>query len=711
MPQSRPQQHAAIRPLLAVRAAGDNRAEVFIYGDIGESWFGESVTAKDFVEQIGSLKGHALDVRINSYGGSVSDGLAIYNALKRHDSEVAVTIDGVAVSIASLIAMAGSTVHMADNALLMVHAPWSLAMGNAVELRVAADVLDTYARAMATSYAAKTGKSIDDMLALLSDGVDHWYTAVEAVDAGFADAVAAPDETAAAAHGFQPALCGLGRYAARAPERIAAALRMPPAAAPMSTVSPTQPVAASTGVRVMPNANLSGTSAAPAAAASTPASAAAAPAASSDSDIMAQIKDRNARIQAKLEPFKDRPAIQALLAQAMADPAMSEQAVADRAMELLAAAAQPIGGASAVRVEHGASDHEKFVAGVQASLMARAGLAKDDPANNYRGYSLVEIARASVERAGRSTRDMSKLEVVGAGFTSTSDFPSLLSNIANKALLLGWGEAPETFDRWTRPGVLTDFKPTKRVDLNEFSALAVVPQDGEYKQGTIGDRGETITLATYGRLFGISRQSIINDDLGAFTRIPRKMGMAARRTIGNLVYAVLTSNPAMADGVALFNAAHNNLAGAGTVISTASVDAARQAIAKQKDPAGNVAALNIPMKYLIVPVALGGAGRQVANAEYEVGAATKNNTVPNYVRGLFEVVEDARLDAASAISWYAAADGQMFDTIEVAYLDGQQTPFLEQQDGWKVDGVEFKVRIDAGVKALDHRTLYKNPGA
>ncbi|MGE3773430.1 MAG: head maturation protease, ClpP-related, partial [Gammaproteobacteria bacterium] len=177
----------SVKPWYSIRARGARAAEVSIYGDIGESWSEESVTAAKFVREIGALDVEELTVRINSFGGSVSDGLAMYNAIKRHKAAVTVSIDGIAASIASLVAMAGDTVEMAENALLMIHAPWGAAIGNSAAMREFADTLDTWAAAMATSYAAKTGRDQAEMLALLSDGQDHWYSAEEARDAGFAD--------------------------------------------------------------------------------------------------------------------------------------------------------------------------------------------------------------------------------------------------------------------------------------------------------------------------------------------------------------------------------------------------------------------------------------------------------------------------------------------------------------------------------------------
>src|SRR5690606_21210394 len=198
-----------IAPLMRLQpmAGADDSYELLIYGDIGESWWGDSVTAQSVVQQLNELPASVatINVRINSYGGSVADGLAIYNALKRHSATKAVTVDGVAMSSASLIAMAGDTVHMPATSILMIHAPWGGIAGNAQELRDYAQVLDTYAEAMADAYVAKSGKERGDVLSLLQDGKDHYFTGEQAVEEGFADALVdateaddAPDENARA---------------------------------------------------------------------------------------------------------------------------------------------------------------------------------------------------------------------------------------------------------------------------------------------------------------------------------------------------------------------------------------------------------------------------------------------------------------------------------------------------------------------------------
>lgn len=419
--------------------------------------------------------------------------------------------------------------------------------------------------------------------------------------------------------------------------------------------------------------------------------------------VQAEAERRNT-IRAAFEKFGNVDGVSALSQACQDDLNCTPEQANAKLLAHLGKNSAPVAGGFVSTVE---DETDKKRAAASAALIARAGLGAQDTRNPYRGYTLYELARASLERAGFRTSGLDKMAVVAAAFTHTgSDFGNLLANVAEKAMLKGYEEAEETFQKWTVKGQLPDFKPARRVDLNTFPSLDKVPDGAEYKYATIGDRGETIQLATYGKLFGITRQGIINDDLDAFSKIPQRMGRGAIRTVGNLVYAVLTGNPTMSDGNALFHATHNNLL-SGAALSTASVDAMRVAMAKQTD--GAAAALNIRLANLLVPVALEGTAKVVRDSEFEVGAANRNNTTPNTVRGTFEVISDARLDLASATNWYGAASSATNDTIEVSYLDGIETPTLEQQGGWTIDGVEFKVRLDAGVKALDWRTLAKNP--
>jgi ATP-dependent protease ClpP protease subunit len=690
------------------QAAAASSAEIWIYADIGESWWKETVTAKDLCKEIADLDVDAITVRVNSFGGSVTDGLAIYNALKRHRAEVTVSVDGIAASIASLICMAGDRVEVAENARMMVHAPWVYALGNAKELREVADMLDGWAKSMAASYAKKSGKPVDDVMAWFEDGQDHWFSADEAVAEGLADvktdALPADDASARSklawakstqADNLASSLETLMQYqqaeqlARGLPlsRAIAAAIRNPnfaAAAAPQQekpTMTPEEKAAAE--AKRQEELKAAGQAAAAAEA------------------------KRQAEIRAAFAPHASTEGCGALLEQVLADTGCTIEQAKAKLLDIKGKGAEPVAGRHVVTLE---DEQDKRRAAMRASLEIRAGLGKNDTANPWRGHTLGEIARACLAAAGVRDVPGDKMGMIAMAFThSTSDFPLLLANVAQKAMMKGYDEADETFQVWTTPGSLPDFKVMSNVDIGSFPALRAVPEGAEYKYITIGERREQRVLATYGERFSITRQAVINDDLDAFARIPRKMGRAAIRTVGNLAYAVLTGNPNMADGVALFHANHGNTAAA-AVITTAAVDAMRVAMARQKDIGQTSGSLNIRLKTLIVPVAYEGTAKVVRDSEFEVvSAAPKNHTIPNSVRGTFDVVSDARLDdAAQPTNWYGAADGSMHDTVIVDYLDGQQTPTLEQQNGWAVDGAEFKVRMDAAAKALDWKTLQRN---
>lgn len=173
-------------------AAQPDAVDVLIYDEI--SWYG--VTAEDFVKDLQGISAKTINLRINSPGGSVFDGTAIYNALRAHPAKVVAHIDGVAASIASVIALAGDEVRMAANAFFMIHNPWGVTVGDAAEMRKMADVLDKIGGTLAATYSAKCGKPKDEVQALLD--AETWMTAEEAKAFGFVDVVEDSDADAKA---------------------------------------------------------------------------------------------------------------------------------------------------------------------------------------------------------------------------------------------------------------------------------------------------------------------------------------------------------------------------------------------------------------------------------------------------------------------------------------------------------------------------------
>ncbi len=684
------------------RSIGANSSitDVMIYDEIGEY----GVTAREFVNSIKRLD--AINLRINSPGGSVADGLAIYNAIRRHNGRVDAYIDGVALSMGSVVAMAAEQVHAAETALLMVHNPWTAAVGDAKEFRKEAEVLDKHASALVKAYSKKTGLSDDDIKSLMDD--ETWMDAEEAQQWGFVDGIYEGDKVAACVSKEIAA-----RYTKAPANRIEAENThigydsaketttgsCNPGFEPTETTENTQQSANSgdnTGGHKMPGQKDVGVKA-------------------DDIKNAAQeaTQAERVRVNGVKAAFKDVEGDFSGLIDKAIDDGDTVAEVQKRVEYLKSAGkgSQPISKDSSISA--GLDESEKFRSGVSNAIMSRSGLAKRDAGNEYNGMTMLELARASVRKSGQAMPG-NKMAVVAAAFThSTSDFTSILADVANRSMLRGFEEAEESFEAWTVKGSLSDFKQMSRVGTTALAALREVKEGGEFKSTTMGDYGETIQLATYGELFSITRQSIIDDNTQSFAAIPRKFGRAARRTVGDIAYSALTTNAAMSDTVDLFHADHNNLGASGTVITTDSVDAVRKAMMLQKGRDTAVTALNIRPKYLLCPVAISGQALTVQTSQTPITATANKQImgVNNIVANTFETITDARLDADDANDWYMIADPAQHDTIEVAYLDGNESPFLDQQNGWNVDGTEFKVRIDAAAAPMEYATMYKQAGA
>jgi phage major head subunit gpT-like protein len=367
-----------------------------------------------------------------------------------------------------------------------------------------------------------------------------------------------------------------------------------------------------------------------------------------------------------------------------------------------------------VRVEGlDGKESERRAAAVENALLHRfdpRGFQLTEQGREWRGMSLMEMGRAFLEAQGLRTRGLSRPEIAGlmltraGGMMSTSDFPAILANVANKTLRQAYEAAPQTFRLIVRVTTVPDFKEVSRVQLGEAPQLEKVNEHGEFKRGRMGEAAEKYAVATYGKVVAITRQVIINDDLNAFTRIPQAFGVQAANLESDLVWGQITANPAMADGVVLFHADHGNLANPGAAISVDTVSAGRVAMAGQTGVDGKTK-MNLDPAAFLVPKALQTKAEQFVG---QIFAAKTADKVPESLTRL-AIVAEARLDAASATSWYLAASVTQVDIIELAYLEGAQGVYTETRMGFDVDGVEVKVRMDVGAKVIDWRGLYKNP--
>ena len=658
-----------------IRAQAAGRVEIFLYDVIG----GWGITAQQFVtdcKEAGVFEASAVDLHIHSPGGDVMQGFAIFNTLSRLKAKVDIWVDGVAASMASMIVcLPGATVHMPENAWIMVHKPWGGIAGDSDEMRDYADWLDRNEALMLSAYMNKTGLGQEELEAMLK--AETWLNGAEAVEKGFADRLEPELQAAACVNENK-----LKDYQ-NMPEQIKH-LMTPRAEAPINQSPAPQTPAPQAQVpqpaqQQMGNIDIT------------------ALAAQLQQQMQAANTERTTAVSAVFEAF---PAFATLKAECIGDISCSAEQARSKLLNALAAGTTPSAGPGAVHIHAG--NGNLVGDSIRAAIMTRAGYAQAEKSNAYNGYTLRELARASlVDRGIGISSHSAPLAMVGLAFThSSSDFGNILMDVAHKAALMGWDEANETFDQWTRKGTLTDFKTAHRAGLESFPTLRKVRAGAEYKYVTLKDRGEPIALATYGELFSIDRQTIINDDMDMLTRIPMAMGGAARATVGDLVWAVLTSNPKMSDGKPLFHADHGNLIAAD--LSIDGLDDGRKAMLLQKSGERH---LNIRPAFALTPVAIESRANQLIKSA-SVPGADANSGINNPIQNFATVLSEARLDDSSPTDYYlSAAKGR--DTIEVAYLDGVDTPYLEQQQGFTVDGAAFKVRIDAGVAPLDWRSMVK----
>lgn len=361
-----------------------------------------------------------------------------------------------------------------------------------------------------------------------------------------------------------------------------------------------------------------------------------------------------------------------------------------------------------VSVTMGEAESDKFRAAAQDAVLMAAGIPVADAApgaQELRGHSMVELAREALQREGLKANFGDNMELARQAINSTSTFPAIMANLANKSVMVGFNEAETTYQIWAGKGSNRDFKEAARVALSEAGNLELVPEGGQFQQDFLGEASARTKVATYGKLFSLTRQAIINDDLGLFSKIATKYGSAAKRLVNKMVYAQLTGNVKMQDNIALFDTKHGNVAGTGEALSVKAIAKAITAMRRQKGITGD-ATLNITPKYLVVPPELEMVAYQIVNSTAAVDGA--NSGVVNPYKGRFVVVADAELTDPDA--WYLVADASQHDTIEVTYLNGVETPRLETRQGFDVDGIEYKVAFDCGVSALDFRGVFKNAG-
>lgn len=363
-----------------------------------------------------------------------------------------------------------------------------------------------------------------------------------------------------------------------------------------------------------------------------------------------------------------------------------------------------VGNQPAVR----ADERDKFRAAAEEAVVLRVNPKAEvkNGGDQLRGMNFVDLAKECLERSGVSTKGMSKREVLSAATFNTrmqhtiSDFPIILGNTINRQLQAAYSLQAPTFEPFCRRTTISDMRPKTVAKLSGLlTNMNAIPEGGEYAATTVTEDKETYSLAKYGHKIGLTLEAMLNDDLSAFDRLPQAIANKARNVQSNIVYGILTGAPLMNDGFALFSSQHANLGTAGAISDT-TLEELYKLMGQQVGLDGDY--INVEPRFLIV----GPQNRATALKFMNNLALADTVSNQNIYQGSMQVIVEPRITTKN---WFAAADPAAIDTIEYAFLEGENGLYTEQREGFDVDGIEIKARLFFAAKAIDHRGLFKNP--
>jgi hypothetical protein len=381
----------------------------------------------------------------------------------------------------------------------------------------------------------------------------------------------------------------------------------------------------------------------------------------------------------------------------------------------------------AVKTEPEGSDLRRTL---EASLSLRCGLTPEELSKSY-GEKTVEAGMRDIDLPlkqlliecmrldgipGQRSFDN---EAIRAAFSSVS-LPGILSNVANKKLLQSYQAQPIIATKLCSTGDLNDFKENDRFRLTDVGDLLPIAPDGEIKEGGLLEEAAKNQLDTYGKKFCLTRKMIINDDLGAFIKVPTAMGNRAARLIDQLFFSRLLANPVQADSKALFHSGHKNLlTGATSALSAESLKKAIQTFLDQVDADNQP--ISVEPRFLLVPTALKHLAIELTRGATLIMSGGSDNTVRPAINVLADenltvvsspYLANSNYTGASSTAWYLFGSPNQIDTFEIGYLNGKRTPTVERgETDFNTLGMWFRVYFDLGVREQDYRGMVKANGA
>ena len=345
---------------------------------------------------------------------------------------------------------------------------------------------------------------------------------------------------------------------------------------------------------------------------------------------------------------------------------------------------------------------------VANAMLHRAGVHTTlaDGAREWRDMSLMDTAKELMWARGESTRGPLN-QVLDRALHSTSDFPAILGDVTRQTLVAGYTGYENTFQLFANRNVVSDFREVKAIEVGSGPGLMPINEHGEFKRGTLTESAEGFKIGTFGRIVGMTRQMIINDQLGAFTRVIQGWGRKAAELEGDIVWAAILDNMKLKDGKGLFHADHGNI-GTPAALGLDALKAARTMFRKQTDIDGTP--INVSPAYLIV-----GSDLEIDAQTILTGPTNAQNVsviVPDAIKSLTPIYE-YRIDQFGENAWFLFADqvATMGRGVQYAFLSGQEQPFTDERIGFEVDGIQYKIRHDFGAGLTDYRFAYRNIGA
>lgn len=371
---------------------------------------------------------------------------------------------------------------------------------------------------------------------------------------------------------------------------------------------------------------------------------------------------------------------------------------------------------SGSHVQPGTRDEKQTRAlGLRDAVLARVqtGVAVTDPMKPFMGRRLVDIGRMVLEEAGQRTEGLSEYEIAqralrlraSGGLHSTGDFTLILGDVGNKSLLRGYMQKPQAWRPLVRQVTHRDFREHKKYQLHGAPKPVRVREGGGYEGATVEESKEGFRIYRYGRKIGLTFEAMVNDDLGALGTMPERFGRGVRNLETDQFYELLLTGTMSSDGVAICHADHDNLADA-LIFGEEGIDATLALLEGQTDLTGEEN-LRLEGDFLIVPRAL---RLSAAKLQSNVTPSSTDEVVPDYIRGM-TVISDRAIDATTTTAYWVAAGPAQADGIELAYLEGEEQPKLDELGDPENDGASWKVRHIFGMGAIDWRWIAKNPGA